>query len=142
MKNEISKPKGTSFFEKRDQSAIDMAGHDPVHGTNKLSTDKDNGDDGRGTQEPDEGPLEIFSKRVLVKLMDGGINSHAAEEALDGVAHATAAYAEYHHRVLRRQPLYPLQRVHSHTHHSVVPACCYIVPPRGRLVVHYHNVTS
>lgn len=106
-----SKPKGASFFEERDEGAIDMGSHDSVHGADELAANEDDGDCGGGAEEAHESFLHIFSLGVLVQLVHRGVNAHPAEEALHGVAHAATADAEDDHGVLRGQPLYVLQWV-------------------------------
>lgn len=89
-----------------------MGGHDSVHGSHQLSTNEHDGNPGGAPEEHHERFLDLLAAPgVLVELVHGGVHPHPAEEPLDGVAHAARAHAEYHHRVLRRQPLYPLYRV-------------------------------
>ena len=67
--------------------------------------------------------MDIDAIRVEVQLVDGGADSHSAEETLDGVAHAASAHAEYNHRIFSRHRLYPgqsIRRKHSHVVHLVV----------------------
>lgn len=90
------------MFEKRDEGAIDVAGHDSVHGANELASNEDDREDRGGSQEREQGSLEVFATRVLVQLVHRWVDTHAAKEPLNGVAHAAGAHAEYHHRILRR----------------------------------------
>lgn len=74
-----------------------MGRHDPVHWAHELPPDEDDGHGGGPAgeaHEPGEGPLHVGPAGVLVELVDGGVDPHPAEEALDGVAHAARADAE------------------------------------------------
>lgn len=109
--HESSKPKSTSILEERNKGAIDMTSHDPIHGANKLATNEHNRDNRRTTQKPHQGSLEFLPSRILVKLVHRRVHTHPTEQPLDGMAHAARAYAEYHHCILRSQPLYAFQWV-------------------------------
>lgn len=93
-----------------------MCRHDSVHGADELAADEDDRDGGgaAGTEEAGEGALHVGATWVLVELVDGGVDPHAAKEALDGVAHAARAHAEDDDGVLGGQPLDALQRVDVH----------------------------
>ena len=113
-----SEPERAGLLEERDEGAVDMRGHDPVHGADQLPADEDDGDDGRAggavAEEPGEGALQLAAPWVQVQLVHRRVHAHAAEEPLHGVAHAAAAHAEHHHRALRRQPLHARHRALRH----------------------------
>jgi hypothetical protein len=102
-------PERAGLLEERDERAVDVRGHDAVHGADELAADEDDGDDGSAggavAEEAGERALQLAPARVEVQLVHRRVNAHAAEEPLHGVAHAAAAHAEHHHRALRRQPL-------------------------------------
>ncbi|CAL9173706.1 unnamed protein product, partial [Musa hybrid cultivar] len=134
-----SEPESAGLFEEGDEGAAYVGGHDPVHGPNQLPADEYHGYGGAAgcttAEEAGEGALHLPPARVLVQLHHRRAHPHAAEEPLQGVAHAAGAHAEDHHRALRRHPLHPLQRVHRrrrpHPSHVTPRLRC-----RRRLVVH------
>jgi hypothetical protein len=111
-----------------------MRGHDSVHCPNKLPADEDDRDSGGGAQEPHESLLQVFASGILVQLVHSWVDAHPTEEPLYGMAHAARAHAEDHHRVLRRQPLYALERV-AHAHGGA--PCGHVRPPSLCLVMHF-----
>ena len=124
------KPQGPSFLEKRDQTAIDMRSHNPVHGPHQLPANKDDGHRRRGgSDEPHQSPFNFFSSGVVVQLVHRWAHSHSAQQPLQGVAHAAAAHAEYHHCAPRRQPDHPVHWVsRCRRRHVVVPwALCLVM---------------
>lgn len=112
-----------------------MGSHDIVHGADELAADEDDGDGRRVSEEPHQSALNLLASWVVVQLVDHGVDAHSAEEALDGMAHAAGAEAEDHHRILRSQPRYPLQRIRHRSRGRVEP------PGLRLLVVHLNNNT-
>nr|ACN27751.1 unknown [Zea mays] len=112
-----SQPERAGVLEQRHEGAVDVRGHDAVHGADQPAADEHDGHDRRarrrgsgGAEEAGQGALQLAAPRVVVQLVHRRVHAHAAEEALHGVAHAAGAHAEHHHRALRRQPLHALRR--------------------------------
>jgi hypothetical protein len=121
MMNHSSQPKGACLLEERYQFTADMRSHDVVKATEQLTSHKDGGHSGRpvanrigavvavATQvQAQQHLLNVGPLRVLVELMDGWPHSQVAQQPLHHMAHAAAALAEHHHRILRHQPLHQL----------------------------------
>ena len=108
-KKSNSKPERAGFLEQRHQSAANVGRHDAIHRPDEFAADENHRHGGGGAEEVRERGLDAPGHGMVVELVDGGADAHPAEEALDGVAHAARAHAEYHHRAARRQPHHPLQ---------------------------------
>lgn len=110
-------PESTGFLEQGHKGTVDMGSHDSVHTTHKLATNEDDWDGGGTALEAHEGFLHVPPSGVLqVQLVHSRVDAHAAEELLDGVAHAAVVCAEDDHRILGGQPLYALQRITCSCH--------------------------
>lgn len=136
----LSEPKSASFFQERNEGAVDVGGHNAIHGADELAADEDDGEGGGAAEEAGEGPLDLLATWVVVELVDRRIDAHPAEEPLDGVAHAARAEAEDHHRALRRQLLHTLQRVRRNG--GVAGMCRRHVRAPGLGLVMHRNVTG
>ncbi|GER46812.1 N-terminal nucleophile aminohydrolases (Ntnhydrolases) superfamily protein [Striga asiatica] len=102
----MSKPKCAGLLEKRDECSGDVRRHDLFHGSDEPPPNKDSRDGCRPSDEPAQGGRQA----VAFDFVDGGADAEAAEEPLDGEAHAARARAQYHHRTRRCHPLDALKR--------------------------------
>ncbi|URE05465.1 Glutaredoxin [Musa troglodytarum] len=103
-----SKPESTSLPKQWSQLATKVKGHDPVGGSNQLSSDEHDRHRGVAAEQLDQCLLHLSPSRVFVELVNRRIDSQLAEEPLDGVAHAAGAQAEDYHGLLRGQPHHPV----------------------------------
>ena len=103
-----SKPECPSFFEERNQGAVNVAGHEGLHPTEKLAADEDGGDRLVGPGELVENGPDAGAIGLLVKLHHGWADAEAEEEALGDGGHAAVAHAEHHNGVARHYVVHHL----------------------------------
>lgn len=107
-----SKPECPSFFEERNQGAVNVAGHEGLHPTEKLAADEDGGDGLVGPGKLVEDGSDVGAICLLVELHHGRANAQTEEEVLDHGGHAAVAHAEHHHSVARHQVVHRLVGSH------------------------------
>lgn len=103
-------PDSSSLLEEGDELSLDMEAHDLVCPSDEFLVDEHRRKESRfpaGCRR--KRLLEVGPVGQLVELVDRGVGSEAGYQCLDCVGHAAVALAEYHHRLVRRQPL---DRIH------------------------------
>lgn len=105
-----SEPECAGILEKRNKSAINMAGHESFNSTQELSADKHRRNRLLLAVAGDlvEEGVDFGAGGVAVELDNGGADTEAEEELLDDVAHAAAGDGEDHHRIAGGQKADPL----------------------------------
>lgn len=81
---------------------LDMEAHDLIGTTNKIAT-YEHRRDARPTPQLHNFSLQLLPNLKLVELINHGVCTETVQEYLNGVAHATIGFAEYHQWPLSHQ---------------------------------------